>query len=155
MAKGPQISFEDLEVGNLEALLQKIKPLLEPADFQLLDRVITSLVLILECIQKKNMSIRRLLRMVFGPKTESSRNLLAKDKEKQKDPSAAPNAQSSDSVGAPPPSDKKKGHGRNGAKDYSGAGRVAVPHESLRAGDPCLLCLKGRLYDTGKPALFI
>ena len=29
MAKEPKISFQDLEVGKLEALLLKIKPLLE------------------------------------------------------------------------------------------------------------------------------
>ena len=75
MAKEPKISFQDLDVGKLEALLLKIRPLLEAEDFQLLDRVITTLVLVLEWLQKKNMSVRRLLRMIF-PKTESSRNLL-------------------------------------------------------------------------------
>jgi hypothetical protein len=135
MAKEPKISFQDLEVGKLEALLLKIKPLLEAEDFQLLDRGVTTLVLVLECIQKKNMSIGRLLRMIFAPKTESSRNLLPKDKEKEKakekEQAAAPNGPSSDSAGANPPSDKRKGHGRNGAEDYSGAERVAVAHQSL------------------------
>jgi transposase len=156
MAKEPKISFQDLEVGKLEALLLKIQPLLEAEDFQLLDRVITTLVLVLECIQKKNMSIRRLLRMIFGPKTESSGNLLPKDKEKEKDPAAARDGQSSGSTGANPPSGKRKGHGRNGAEDYTGAERVAVAHQSLKAGDPCPLCLEGGwLYDTRQPALFI
>jgi len=70
MAKEPKISFQDLDAGKLEALLLKIQPLLEPEDFQLLDRVICTLLLVLEWLQKKNMSIRRLLRMIFGPKTE-------------------------------------------------------------------------------------
>jgi transposase len=154
MAKAPKISFQDLEVGKLEALLRKIQPLLEAEDFQLLDRVITTLVLVLDCIQKKNMSIRRLLRMIFAPKTESCRNLLPK--EKQKDQAAAPNGQSSDSAGSGPPSGKRKGHGRNGAEDYSGAQRVAVAHQSLQAGQLCPLCPEGgRLYDTRQPALVI
>jgi transposase len=158
MAKEPKISFQDLEVGKLEALLLKIQPLLEAEDFQLLDRVITTLVLVLDCIQKKNMSIRRLLRMIFAPKTESSRNLLPKDKEKEKekDPAAAPNGQSSGSAGANPPSGKRKGHGRNGAEDYTGAERLFVAHQELQAGDLCPLCPEGgRLYDTRQPALFI
>ena len=87
MAKEPQISFQDLEVGKLEALLLKIQPLLEPADFQLLDRVICTLLLVLEWLQKKNMTIRRLLR-IFAPKTEACRHLLPKDKEKATDPAA-------------------------------------------------------------------
>ena len=154
MAKEPKISFQDLEVGKLEALLLKIKPLLEAEDFQLLDRVITTLVLVLDCIQKKNMSIRRLLRMIFAPKTESSRNLLPKDKDK--DQAAAPNGQSSGSAGANPPSGKRKGHGRNGALDYTGAERIFVAHQELQAGDPCPLCPEGGwLYDTRQPAVFI
>jgi hypothetical protein len=53
MAKGPKISFQDLDVGKLEGLLLKIQPLLEPADFQLLDRVICTFLLVLEWLQKK------------------------------------------------------------------------------------------------------
>ena len=49
MAKEPPISFQDLEVGKLEALLLKIQPRLEAEDFQLLERVVTTLVLVLEC----------------------------------------------------------------------------------------------------------
>lgn len=45
---------------------------------------------------------------------------------------------------------KKKGHGRNGADAYTGAEKISVPHESLKAGDPCPECekvdLKGKLY---------
>ena len=154
MAKEPRISFQDLEVGKLEALLLKVQPLLEAEDFQLLDRVITTLVLVLDCIQKKNMSIRRLLRMIFGPKTESSRNLLRKDK----DQAAAPNGQSSACAGSdsPPAKIKRKGHGRNGAEDYTGAQRIFVAHEEFQAGDLCPLCPEGgRLYDTRQPGLFI
>lgn len=156
MAKEPKISFQDLDVGKLEALLLKIQPLLEAEDFQLLDRVICTFLLVLEWLQKKNMSIRRLRRMIFAPKTESSRNLLPKDKGKdnEKDQAAAPKGQSSGSAGANPPSGKRKGHGRNGAEDYPGAEHVVVAHQNLQAGDPCPLCPKGRLYDTHEPALF-
>ena len=44
---------------------------------------------------------------------------------------------------------KNKGHGRNGADDYSGAEHVAVAHPDLKAGDPCPepRC-RGKLYDT-------
>jgi hypothetical protein len=44
---------------------------------------------------KKNMSLRRLRRMIFGPKTEASRNLLPKDK----DQAVGSNGQSSGSAG--------------------------------------------------------
>jgi hypothetical protein len=154
MAKEPKISFQDLEVGKLEALLLRIQPLLEAEDFQLLDRVICTFLLVLEWLQKKNMSIRRLRRMIFAPKTEATRNLLPKDKNNDQDPAGDSNVQSSASAGANPPSGKRKGHGRNGAEDYTGAEHIAVAHQSLQVGDPCPLCPKGRLYDTQQPALF-
>jgi hypothetical protein len=162
MAKAPHIPFEDLEVGKLEALLRKIQPLLEAEDFQLLDRVVSTLVLILEWLQTKR-PFRSLFRMIFGPKTESTRNLLPKDKnkdtdkEKEKDPAAAAKAPSSSSEGSdsPPGKPKRKGHGRHGAEDYTGAERVAVPHQSLQAGDSCPLCPEGGLYDTREPALVV
>lgn len=48
---------------------------------------------------------------------------------------------------------KKKGHGRNGAHDYVGAERVAVPHPDLNAGDSCPESgCRGKLYDTSMPA---
>jgi transposase len=158
MAKAPKISFQDLEVGKLEGLLRKIQPLLSTEEFQLLDRVISTVVLLLECIQKQKMSMRRLFRMIFGPKTESSRDLLSKDKNKDKEKEkdqATPNDQSSGSAGANPPSGKRKGHGRNGAEDYPGAQRVVVAHQSLKAGDLCPGCQGARLYDTSDPATFI
>ena len=140
MAKEPKISFQDLKAAKQEALLLKIQPLLEPADFHLLEQVVSTLLLVLEWIQKKNMSLRRLRRMIFAPKTESSRNVLPQDKEKEKDQdqAAVPKGQSSGSADAKPPPEKRKGHGRNGALDYPGAERVAVPHESFKAGDPGL-----------------
>lgn len=48
---------------------------------------------------------------------------------------------------------KPKGHGRNGAEDYTGAQRVAVSHPDLKAGDVCpeTGCC-GRVYDTNAPA---
>jgi len=41
---------------------------------------------------------------------------------------------------------KPKGHGRNGADAYEGAERKKVPHESLKPGDSCPLCEKGKVY---------
>lgn len=48
---------------------------------------------------------------------------------------------------------QKKGHGRQGATDYTGAERVAVPHPDLKVGDPCLeVGCGGKLYDTRAPS---
>lgn len=53
-----------------------------------------------------------------------------------------------------PKGNKPKGHGRNGADDYTGAERVAVPHPDLKVGDGCpeIGCF-GKVYDTKAPAM--
>jgi transposase len=149
MAKAPALEWDDLEPGRLEALLARIQPLIQPEDFGLLQRVIATLQLLLDLIQKARLSLRRLRQMIFGPKTEKSRKLL---KAKAAADSGVKSASANESE---PAKKKKKGHGRNGADDYPGAQRVAVPHPTLQAGCPCPLCLKGRLYDLHQPALAI
>jgi transposase len=47
---------------------------------------------------------------------------------------------------------KAKGHGRVPASAYPDAQCVPVLHESLRPGDTCLLCGRGRLYELSSPA---
>ncbi len=43
------------------------------------------------------------------------------------------------------------GHGRNGAGDYRNPRRVTVSHESLKHGDKCPGCLKGKVYEQQEP----
>lgn len=50
--------------------------------------------------------------------------------------------------------DKKKGHGRNGIDKYPGADVVPIAHESLKNGDPCPKCPKGKVYKQ-KPGIFV
>ena len=153
MAKTPTIPFQDLEASQLEALLERVGPLIQPQDFQLLQKVITTLGLVLEWLQRKTLSLRRLRQMIFGPKTEKSSKLLSKTKDKDK--ATDPALPSAGANGSTQPKEKKKGHGRNGVDDYPGAQRIAVPHQTLHAGCTCPICLKGRLYDMNKPAVII
>jgi transposase len=39
-----------------------------------------------------------------------------------------------------------QGHGRNGASSYTGAKKVAVTHPTMKPGDPCPGCEKGKVY---------
>jgi len=151
MAKALRLEWEDLQPGKLEALLERIRPLIQPEDFGLLQRVIATLQLLLDLIQKARFSMRRLRQMIFGPKTEKTRQVLAK----AKDQAASQTGQSASPGGSDAPKEKRKGHGRNGVEDYPGAERRFIPHATLQAGCPCPLCQLGRLYDLNKPAPFI
>ena len=46
---------------------------------------------------------------------------------------------------------KANGHGRNPASAYTGATKVAVPHPSLKPGDACPECPKGKVYAQKDP----
>ena len=58
-------------------------------------------------------------------------------------PTVTPNPTTEDKPGG---KNKRKGHGRNGAGDYTGARRIPVYLESMKAGDRCP-CGMGNLYD--------
>lgn len=151
MAKAPEIEWDDLEPGKLEALLERIQPLIPPEDFGLLQRVLATLHLLLDLIQKARFSMRRLRQMIFGLKTEKTRQVLAK----AKDQAASQTGQPASPGGSDTPKQKRKGHGRNGVEDYPGAERRFVPHATLHAGCSCPLCQQGRLYNLHNPASVI
>lgn len=79
---------------------------------------------------EKSHSIHRLLRMIFGT-TEKASRIIPDLRKKPKGVKPAP-----------------RGHGRNGASSYTGGGKVTVSHASLKSGDACPGCQKGKVYPT-------
>ncbi len=81
----------------------------------------------------------RLRQLLFGPHTEKTDSVL---------PSADFNASAPASnqrekpIGGQP----RRGHGRHGASDYSGAQNIKVAHPKLQPGDTCPDCAQGKLY---------
>jgi len=49
---------------------------------------------------------------------------------------------------------KTKGHGKNGAADYTGE-HVAVGHQTLQHCGPCPACVEGRLYRLSVPGVIV
>lgn len=112
-------------------------------DAELIESLAETVVVLSEAVEKKGTSIRRLLKLLFGSKTESKDRLFGKKKDDADDPPG----------GAPPgkaggeAKPRAKGHGRNGVDAYSGAKRVAVKHPDLNAGDSCPACNRGTLRE--------
>ena len=132
----------ELSAAQLEELLVQLAKLLPPELYQLVEKLLRTLQWVLGVLQAKEMSLGRLRRMIFGAKTETSRNLLA---------AVGGGTAASDSK----PKPKAKGHGRHAAQDYSGAQRQPVPHPKLHVGDLCPKCLKGKLYLLKIPARIV
>lgn len=130
MTKPEQI---ELDLEQLDALLERTKAVLPPEDYEIIKAMADTIHLLSQSVDKKAASIRRLLRMLFGATTEK----LEKAEQAKKSGSSGKNP--------------KKGHGRNPASDYTGAEKVEVDHDTLKPGDNCPACLKGKVYEIKEP----
>jgi hypothetical protein len=129
-----------LSSAQLETLLGELRAALPPATYELVEGLLRTLQWVMGLLEHKTASLGRLRRMIFGEKTEKTSKVLPASEAASAPEQAKP---------------KAKGHGRNGAKDYPAAQRVAVPHPRLRLGDLCPKCLKGKLYLFNIPARIV
>ena len=139
---------------ELEALLGRARqgPLGEE-DYQELEAPIQTLSYLIELIGEKETTISRLRALLVKPSTEKTRKVLEQAGLASPPPSSSPPPSGSEND-----SEKKKpGHGRNGAEAYRGARRIKikVPHGSLKPGDHCPKCQKGKVYARKEPGVRI
>ena len=109
-------------------------------------------------------TLEKLRKLLFGSRSEKTRKVLGDPPDGDDDDPAggAGGDPSDDGDGDPAGSndaksekEKRKGHGRRGADEYTGAERKEVFHDSLTHGGRCLECRKGRLYRQREPALLV
>ena len=137
----------EVNLRELEALVERARqgPLGEE-DCQRLEDAIQALSVLIERIGEKNTTISQLRALLSKPSTEKTSKVL-----EQAGIKVPPQNH-------PPPKAKdppKPGHGRNGAQAYRGAERIKVTHSSLKPGDHCPGCLKGKVYLQKDPGLRI
>jgi hypothetical protein len=151
----------DLTSEQLEQFLKRVEERkLEEGDWELIKAMAGTIVLLRQALEEKSISIKRVLKMVFGASTESKKKVLDVPEE-DRDSLALEepdNAESDDGdVKDNKPNGKKKpkGHGRNGADAYHGAKKVFIAHDTLKPGDICPACEKGKVYSTKKPGLVV
>ena len=127
----------DIKQEELDALLERVKSNnLQEGDYELIKALVETVSYLSSLSDAKAASIKRLLKMLFGDKTE---------KVKKK-----PTAKS-----VKKPKNKKKGHGKNGASAYKGAKKVKVAHQTLKSGNDCPACDKGKLYGQKPPSRIV
>jgi len=146
---------DDIELetspSQIEALIGRFeRNELTPDDRTLNVRLLRLVLTLVSILQKKNASISKLKRMLFGPSTDR----------RATPPAASPSSQAPEPEAepAPPPAAPKpprQGHGRLGASAYPGAERVEVPHPELHAGDRCPDGCDGKLFEMGEPAILL
>jgi len=151
---------QEIPLSELKEILSKSKlgPLSDEDVAKLSGAVDTLAALTLE-LEAKGATLAKLRGMLFGARTETTRNVVgdapADGADENGDTPRATgdteeSAASSSSGGADDADTtekkKRKGHGRHGSEDYTGAKKVKVALESLKAGDLCPECERGKLY---------
>jgi transposase len=159
----------EVDSRRLEQVLGRVEQSgLDAQDAALIRAVFASYAHVVDLVEDRNTTIRRLRQLLFGARTETTEVVVGS----KADEPSAPETPAADRAEQAAPADDAmagtpavavcRGHGRHGADAYRGATRIDVPHPTLTAGDPCPDCSGGIVYDkapgvlvriTGQPPL--
>jgi hypothetical protein len=138
----------DISPEELEALVGRAEGgELEPGDVQIIQAMAETISRLTAALDEKNMSIKRLRRILFGSKSEKTKTVLKDFESNQKGDEKTKDEEEPEKGEEKPKKAKPKGHGRNGSDKYPGAERIRVEHGELKPGDQCPKCLKGKVYE--------
>lgn len=156
----PAAAVVELDLGELHELLQRAKTdPLGDEDYLKLKNVIDTLALVTQLLQDRNVTIQKLRQMLCRASSEKTRKVLeANGQQSRSDEAAAAGQDPREGAGeknGTPDDNKSKGHGRNGACQYTGGTKICISHESLKAGDGCPECLKGKVYASVPPGYLV
>lgn len=138
MKKARDLELTPEELGGL---MQRLDTgTLTAEDHETIKAIIETFLALNQAVQDKDGKINKLLRMIFGAKTEKADKVLG--------PSEAQVKADGEKVSdiKEKAEDKAKGHGKQGTSEYTGAEKIAVFHTELKSGDNCLLCPNGKIY---------
>ena len=78
------MKIKQIEMGEAEALLARVKDsTLNQDDYELIKEFVDTLMLLDQAITEKNSSIKRLLKMILGYKTEKTQNIKTGQKKRR------------------------------------------------------------------------
>lgn len=137
MKPQPMLILSREEVEQLRGRL--VAGQLQQQDYGIVLKLLDTLQLLSDALEKKKGSIRRLLKMLFGARSEKTATVTGEQK---------PQGRQEPRRGTP----VGKGHGRTAAQGYWGAERVEVPHALLTVGEQCPDCAQGTLYQLKDPS---
>jgi hypothetical protein len=141
---------------ELEAIVDRAENALSREDHETLRAAIETLIFLTDELEAKGATIRRLRRLIFGSSTEKTSKVVGEqtDSDDEGDGASDDGTPTADESAQDGEKKKRKGHGRRPASEYEGAEKIAVPHESLKHGDRCPECLRGKVYRLD-PALLV
>lgn len=129
-----------LNAAERSSFLDAVRPGVSAEHFKRIGAMTEAFAELLDLFNEQGVSLERLRKIAFGAGTEKTASICA-----------APPSDSTQSK-AGQRRGKGKGHGRQGARAYTGARRFRVSHPTLRAGQICPDCQKGKLRSQPQPA---
>ncbi len=141
----------DLSQEEIDALLDRVETRsLCENDYETIKAMAETLRYLSLAVEEKSHSIGRLLRQIFGPKTEKLKNVFPPE---QDEPCAGDPHDTSEGAGDRPR--QVKGHGRHGESAYRPVETVEVTHSTLKPADRCPQCRRGKVYASLPPMVLI
>src|SRR6202162_2452873 len=136
----------DVTSEELAALVEGVREALGETGYQKLQAAIRTLGYVTELLETRQATLEKLRRLLCHSSSEKTKTVLQQagietGEKKRKEPGV--------------PKSKAPGHGRNGAAAYRGARKVEGPHASLKAGDPCPDCQRGKVYPQRDPGVLV
>lgn len=138
------LEFIDMDREELNQLVERTRAALSAEEHRKLKGVVEALTYLTDLVADQQTTIGDLRELLFPPSTEKTEAVL-KNAGLEGMSKAAAGKQAGERKPSPP------GHGRNGAQAYRNPRRVTVSHESLKHGDRCPGCLKGKVYEQQEP----
>jgi transposase len=136
----------DVTSEELVALLEGARAVLGETGYQKLHAAIRTLGYVTELLETRQATLDKLRRLLCHSSTEKTKTVLKQA-----------GIETGEKKHKPPDTAKSKvpGHGRNGAAAYRGARKVEVAHASLKSGDPCPDCQRGKVYPQRDPGVLV
>ena len=137
----------NLKLDEIEALLKRVeKGQNQDGDYEIIKSMVDTIIFLNQAVNSKNVSIKRLLKMLFGIKTEKKNKIFknnndSDDKDNQSDNDKPDNLKVTRK--------KTKGHGKNGADKYPGANREFISLKPYRC--PVLVSSRLKRHISGCP----
>jgi len=138
------LEFIDMDREEVNQLIERAGAGLSPEEHRKLKGLAEALSYLTDLVADQRTTIQDLRELLFPASTEKTEAVLT-------NAGIERTAKPADKQGAQTRKEKAPGHGRNGAKDYRNARRVKVAHATLKHGDHCPGCLKGKIYEQQEP----
>ena len=161
MKSNPEVI--ELDEADLESKLDQIEAVMGVEMAEPFRQLLRWYAVLLGLLREKKLSMRRLLKILFGASTERTSSVLSSSAESsgqveetsaEKPASHQETSSTADEQEAgghstsdgPAPRRRRPGHGRIPASKYTGCAKLMVTHQAVRAGDACPHCGNGTVY---------